>query len=231
MKVFYDLEFYEDGSTIQLISIGMVAEDGREYYAVDRSGPWKLVQRDPWLMANVWPTLPLSAPVPPYPARLNLADPSMRTLDQIRVDVRDFLIGPDLPDPGPVELWAYCGAYDHVRLCQMWGRAVNKPAVVPWWTNDLAQEAQRVGVDLEQLVPRDGGQHNALADARWNRDVYAALEPLSHPLRWMDGDPIPGGFIHNQEFSVPLDDEVGEEIAAIETARPEPRRARRKSGR
>ena len=34
MRIFYDTEFLEDGKTIDLISIGMVAEDGREYYAV-----------------------------------------------------------------------------------------------------------------------------------------------------------------------------------------------------
>lgn len=33
MKYFLDTEFHEDGKTIDLISIGIVAEDGREYYA------------------------------------------------------------------------------------------------------------------------------------------------------------------------------------------------------
>ncbi|WP_405559084.1 3'-5' exoribonuclease [Streptomyces canus] len=32
----YDLEFLEDGRTIELISIGMVCDDGRQYYAVNR---------------------------------------------------------------------------------------------------------------------------------------------------------------------------------------------------
>ena len=34
MRYFYDTEFIENGSTIDLVSIGIVAEDGREYYAV-----------------------------------------------------------------------------------------------------------------------------------------------------------------------------------------------------
>ena len=34
MRYFYDCEFIEDGRTIDLVSIGVVAEDGREYYAV-----------------------------------------------------------------------------------------------------------------------------------------------------------------------------------------------------
>ncbi|MGH3782429.1 MAG: polyadenylate-specific 3'-exoribonuclease AS, partial [Pseudonocardiaceae bacterium] len=34
MRFFYDCEFIEDGVTIELISIGVVDEQGREYYAV-----------------------------------------------------------------------------------------------------------------------------------------------------------------------------------------------------
>lgn len=34
MKYFFDIEFLEDGRTIELISIGIVAEDGSEYYTV-----------------------------------------------------------------------------------------------------------------------------------------------------------------------------------------------------
>ena len=37
-KVFYDTEFLEDGSTVKLISIGMVRDsDGAEYYAVSEA--------------------------------------------------------------------------------------------------------------------------------------------------------------------------------------------------
>ena len=33
-RYFYDCEFIEDGRTIELVSIGVVAQDGREFYAV-----------------------------------------------------------------------------------------------------------------------------------------------------------------------------------------------------
>lgn len=33
MKYFFDTEFIEDGKTIELLSIGIVSEDGREFYA------------------------------------------------------------------------------------------------------------------------------------------------------------------------------------------------------
>ena len=34
MRYFYDCEFIEDGTTIDLVSIGIVAQDGRELYLV-----------------------------------------------------------------------------------------------------------------------------------------------------------------------------------------------------
>lgn len=37
MRYFYDTEFIEDGHTIDLISIGVVAEDGRSYYAISKA--------------------------------------------------------------------------------------------------------------------------------------------------------------------------------------------------
>ena len=46
MRFFYDCEFIEDGVTIDLVSIGVVDEEGREFYAVstefdpERAGPW-----------------------------------------------------------------------------------------------------------------------------------------------------------------------------------------------
>lgn len=56
MKWFLDTEFAENGSTIELISIGLVAEDGREYYAVSRE--FDLSKCNAWVTANVLPKLP-----------------------------------------------------------------------------------------------------------------------------------------------------------------------------
>src|SRR5882762_5629922 len=61
MKIWYDTEFLEDGKTIELISIGMVREDGEEYYAVVDVGAitWLRITQHDWLMRNVIPSLPL----------------------------------------------------------------------------------------------------------------------------------------------------------------------------
>jgi hypothetical protein len=56
VRYFYDTEFIEDGRTIELISIGVAAEDGREYYAV--STEFDPERAGSWVRANVLPKLP-----------------------------------------------------------------------------------------------------------------------------------------------------------------------------
>lgn len=172
----YDTEFLEDGSTIELISIGIVADDGREYYAVNSEAPWKRIAKHRWLVDNVVPSLPQLH----GDARLHLGrkgplgildwhHPDFKKKRGIATDVQRFLLGGDtLP-----ELWAYYGAYDHVVLCQMWGRMIDLPSGVPMFTRDLQQEIARIGLEPPE---QESGLHNALADARWVRDSLAWLE-------------------------------------------------------
>lgn len=47
MKYFFDTEFIEDGRTIDLVSIGIVCEDGREYYAVSAEADLRTSWRAP----------------------------------------------------------------------------------------------------------------------------------------------------------------------------------------
>jgi hypothetical protein len=55
MRIWFDTEFIEDGRTIDLISIGMVREDGEAYYA--ECGECDLVRADDWVQKNVFPYL------------------------------------------------------------------------------------------------------------------------------------------------------------------------------
>lgn len=47
MKYFYDTEFIEDGKTIELLSIGIVSEDGRKLYC--ESNEADLSKADDWV--------------------------------------------------------------------------------------------------------------------------------------------------------------------------------------
>src|SRR5436309_9747296 len=121
----YDTEFLEDGHTIDLISIGIIADDGREYYAVSSEFDEDAVKKHPWLLENVWPQLPLRGSeitvplqeLPPAPEMLkgmylDTMHPTVKARAVIAAEVRDFLLAGDTPP----ELWAYFGAYDHVAL-------------------------------------------------------------------------------------------------------------------
>jgi hypothetical protein len=187
----YDTEFLEDGKTIELISIGIVCEDGREYYAVNSDMDQGEIRCDHWLLANVWPHLPLRGyktkpatvggtikQVVDTPGYLDTHSTLVKPKWVIANEVRDFIVG-DLADRDEVvaadelpELWAYYGAYDHVALCQLWGRMINHPRFMPMWTHDLMQLIETVPGFEKPKQPAD--EHNALADARWNFAVLRA---------------------------------------------------------
>lgn len=185
-RVYYDTEFREDGRTIDLLSIGLVREDGPEYYAVVSDADWDAVHNDKWLLQNVWPGMPVRGlrtkfrtvvhgGVEEYVETAGFLDKSSSLVKPkwvIANEVRDFLTAtPDL------ELWAWYGAYDHVALAQLWGRMIELPKGIPMWTNDLKQEAERLG--NPQLPVQTEGQHNALEDARHNLVRARFLDELA----------------------------------------------------
>jgi hypothetical protein len=161
----YDTEFLEDGRTIDLISIGMVRDDGTTYYAVVQDV--QLISRafqHPWLREYVLPSLPVR--VLGWDGSLWTGDPThpdhacVKPRDVIATEVAEFITS--TPDP---QLWAWYAAYDHVVLSQLFGRMIDLPAGVPMWTNDLKQEADRLcNPALPSLPTID--EHHALDDAR-----------------------------------------------------------------
>ncbi|MEH0586220.1 3'-5' exoribonuclease [Streptomyces sp. B21-106] len=179
MRIFYDTEFLEDGRHIDLISIGIVAEDGREYYAVNRDMPVRKIRKHKWLMENVVPSLPKGhgdrRNHVPRSWLFDYADPVVKRRARIADDVMDFIraSGDD------VQLWADYGAYDHVALCQLWGRMIDLPEGVPMFTNDIQQERARLGLNWDELPQQESGEHNALADARHNLVRAQYLDQLS----------------------------------------------------
>ncbi|ALC06362.1 hypothetical protein CDES_09885 [Corynebacterium deserti GIMN1.010] len=148
MRYFYDTEFIEDGRTIDLVSIGIVAEDGREYYAV--STGFDSAKANNWVRANVLNKLP------------NPSSPVWKSPATIRDEVLEFLTsGKSQP-----ELWAWVGAYDHVLLAQMWGDMAGLPREIPRFTRELKQYWEMAGYPRLPELPK--GNHDALIDARHN---------------------------------------------------------------
>jgi hypothetical protein len=168
-RYFYDLEFIQDGKTIDLISIGIVADDGREYYAVASDAPWDRIIGNDWLVKNVVSQLPIDELYREngdgsWTFSLNTTDTRVKPRWCIANEVREFLCA----NPGDIELWAWYGAYDHVGLMNLWGPMIGRPDRLPMWTHDINQFAECVGIDGEMWVlpEQADGQHDALADAR-----------------------------------------------------------------
>jgi hypothetical protein len=160
LKIMYDTEFLEDGNTIDLISIGMVDELGREFYAVSNEFATGRVAKDKWLMKNVMNSI----------EHVDIGNDFIITDDramsrrQIRDGILEF-VGWHSP-----EWWAWFGAYDHIALCQIFGKMIDLPRGWPMYTNDLVQAARML--KKYDLPKQKAGNHNALDDARFNWERY-----------------------------------------------------------
>lgn len=158
MRYFYDTEFIEDGRTIDLVSIGVVDETGREFYAVSTDfDPDRAI---PWVREHVLAQLP------------SPADRAWRSRDRLREDLYAFLTEPGPREP--VELWAWIAAYDHVALVQLWGDMRSLPRALPRFTHELKQRWEDLGSPA--LPPSPADAHDALADARHNLARWQAME-------------------------------------------------------
>ena len=156
MRFFYDTEFIEDGTTIDLVSIGVVDEHGREFYAV--STEFNPTKAGPWVRDHVLDKLP------------SPADPAWCDRATIKAKLMRFLSR----DRERVELWAWFAAYDHVALAQLWGDMPALPRELPRFTRELRQRWEDVG--KPSLPPPPTDAHDALADARHNLARWKVIE-------------------------------------------------------
>lgn len=161
VRCFVDTEFYEDGATIDLISLGAVRSDGREFYAVSTEA--KLDRVSQWVRDNVLPQLPPRS------------DPAWQPRRQIASGFSAFMKG-ESSAYTVGELWGYYSDYDHVAICQLYGTMMGLPGHFPMYTLDLKQLSWMLG--NPKHPEQEHGTHNALEDARWNRDLFAFLRSV-----------------------------------------------------
>jgi 3'-5' exoribonuclease-like protein len=166
MRYFYDCEFIENGSTIDLISIGVVAEDGREYYAI--STEFKPKKANDWVKRNVLVHLPPRNPNPAYESpRICHEARAWKKRAQIKADLLEFC---DPRRDGPIAFWGYYSSYDHVALCQIFGTMMDLPKGWPMLTYDLRQLLDWLG--HQSVTQPDDAPHHALTDARWIAETF-----------------------------------------------------------
>ncbi len=160
MRYFLDTEFIEKPCTIDLISIGIVAEDGREYYGI--SLEFDESQASEWVQDNVIPFLP-HKDVPFWKSRI-----------QLREGIIEF-VG---DDQNP-EFWGYYADYDWVVFCWLFGPMINLPRHFPKFCRDLKQYLVQRGNPKSPI--EKVGEHCAIEDARWNKATFDWLEEQFGP--------------------------------------------------
>lgn len=174
MKYFFDTEFIERPCTIDLISIGMVSEDGREFYA--ESSEFDASKADDWIMQNV------IAKLGPPDKRITRSEIGRRIINFIDgASDRHHAVPIDKPcPPTPPEFWAYYADYDWVVFCWLFGRMIDLPKGYPFYCRDFKQLLDSSAIRKEHLPPEPKDAHHALADARWLRDAHNAFQALSN---------------------------------------------------
>lgn len=154
-KFFLDTEFIESGpgAPIDLLSIGIVCEDGREFYAESASA--NLSMASTWVEENVLPHLKGDGIL----------------LGPMGDKIKEF-VGDCEP-----EFWGYYADYDWVVFCQIFGAMIDLPKGWPMFCRDIKQLCMDRG--NPQLPEQTSTEHNALNDARWNMEAYDFLAASS----------------------------------------------------
>lgn len=187
MKYFLDTEFHEypimGHPTIELISIGMVSEDGRELYLLSNQCDLDKAFTNDWLRENV--LMPIYRENRDLPFSFSeLRDVFQSNAACSNAMIRDTIVEFVSNDEDEPEFYGYYADYDWVVFCWLFGRMIDLPKNFPMYCRDLKQMLDDYAAlvwltakEAKQLIgyPSQENEHNALADARWNLKLYKFL--------------------------------------------------------
>lgn len=233
MKYFLDQEFHEysvkhsqgwfsksrNVHIIDLISIALVGENGRKYYAISKDFDIKAAWNNEWLNDNVLKSIfddyyidVFGTVMPPFclTAFKCIINKIGKTDLQIASEVKKFCLDNFSKDngdhsttvtiQGKPEFYGYYADYDWVLFCSLFGTMMQLPKGFPMYCIDLKQmiDAKCDSINKEvQLTspgtplvthksmkennpfyPKQTNEHNALADAKWNLELYKFLQSI-----------------------------------------------------
>lgn len=157
MRYFLDTEFYDDGKSLELISIGIVNQFDDTYYAINSD--FEESHFDPWLTKNVKKYFP------------ERSDPVWKPKSQIRDEIKSFIT---VPFP---QFWCDFGSWDWVIFCHIFGKMLDVPEGYPNHCLDVQQ--WRIQSKLKHFPIVNTSKHHALADAKECKAKYDFLERLN----------------------------------------------------
>jgi len=178
MKIFFDTEFTGLHKNTSLISIGLVDENGRRFYAeltdYDKS------QLDDWLKLNIIDNLILN----------NMENNSISFADHMDIKYvkgtkkyiaqelyfwHQYIYNPDVQ----IEMWSDCLSYDWVLFNDLFGHAFNIPKNIYYIPFDICTLFKIKGIDpdinREEFSGLQGHKHNSLHDAKVIKACYEKL--------------------------------------------------------
>lgn len=190
--IFLDTEFTDLTQNAMLISIALVDEDGKYFYAEVNDPKIEEVSSQ-FVKDTVLPARTLVLDTDPssgskaYEIEVNVraTRPTQGipketkicgTTDEIAEELTSWLERHE----EEIQIWADCLAYDWVLFCELWGGALYVPRVVNYIPMDLCTVLEIRGYDPdisrdllagEPVLPK----HNALADAIQLKDIFAKL--------------------------------------------------------
>jgi hypothetical protein len=200
MRYYLDSEFIENGVTIDLISIGIVADDGREYYAINSECDFS--KASDWVLENVLHPIGLdkdgfkvnpSEPwvKPAYRDSYLCAHPKQEIARQVLRFTKPSILPVPSADKGykelrdavteeSIEFWGEWCSYDWVVLCQLFGVMAELPFSFPMRCRDVIQWKEdhlKYAGELPPSLETDGN-HNALLGAKTVKMRYEFLKDL-----------------------------------------------------
>ena len=170
-KIFFDTEFTGLHQNTTLISIGLVSECGKTFYA--ELTDYNKNQVDDWIKDNVISNLILTKKNNSF--YLN----SCRLLGN-RKELKEAL-SKWFEQFGQVEIWSDCLSYDWVLFNEIWGHAFNIPKNIYYIPFDICTLFKDKGIDpdisREEFANMDdkGEKHNALWDAKVIKRCFELL--------------------------------------------------------
>lgn len=175
MKIFFDTEFTGLHKATTLISIGLVAEDGRTFYA--QLTDYDQSQVNDWIRDNVIANLKPMTEVWNY-------DPTCCEVHG-NTGLVGHSLGKWLAQFARCEMWSDCLAYDWVLFCDLFGHAFDIPENVYYIPFDICTLFKVGGIDPDISREEFAGleaadhKHNALWDARVIKACYERLATQS----------------------------------------------------
>lgn len=170
INIYFDTEFTGLHQNTTLISIGLISEDNKTFYA--EFTDYDTTQCDEWIKENVLSKL--------YLHETNtLVSPESTTIIGNKEDVR-YALGVWLSQFESITMVSDTLAYDWVLFCNIWNHAFNIPKNVYYIPIDIATMFVDKGIDPD--INREAfantnltNKHNALHDAKVIKECYHHL--------------------------------------------------------